>query len=49
LITFLSLWGIRYVSDSFSYLSIVFGILTYASFYFIVLIVVLEILIKQKQ
>jgi len=49
LITFLSLWGIRYVSDSFSYLSIIFGILTYASFYFIVLIVVLEILIRQKQ
>jgi len=29
-------------------LSIIFGILTYASFYFIVLIVVLEILVSDK-
>jgi len=48
LITFLSLWGIRYVSDSFSYLSIVFGILTYGSFYFMVLIIMSEILISDK-
>ena len=48
LITFLSLWGIRYVSDSFSYLSIVFGILTYVSFYFMVLIIMLETLINDK-
>ncbi len=49
LITFLSLWGIRYVSDSFSYLSIVFGILTYGSFYFMVLIIMSEILISDKR
>ena len=48
LITFLSLWGIRYVSDSFSYLSVIFGVLTYASFYFMVLVIMLEILIRQK-
>ena len=48
LITFLSLWGIRYVSDSFSYMSMVFGVLTYASFYFMVLIIMLEILISDK-
>ena len=48
LITFLSLWGIRYVSDSFSYMSVVFGVLTYASFYFMVLIIMLEILISDK-
>jgi hypothetical protein len=48
LITFLSLWGIRYISDSFSYFSVVFGVLTYASFYFIALIVLLEVLVRQK-
>ena len=48
LITFLSLWGIRYISDSFSYLSVVFGVLTYASFYFMALIVLLEVLVRQK-
>ena len=49
LITFLSLWGIRYISDSFSYMSVVFGVLTYASFYFMALIVMLEILNRQKR
>ena len=49
LITFLSLWGIRYVSDSFSYISMVFGILTYASFYLMACIILLDLLNRQKR
>ena len=49
LITFLSLWGIRYVSDSFSYISMVFGILTYASFYLMAWIILLDLLNRQKR
>ena len=49
LITFLSLWGIRYVSDSFSFISMVFGILTYASFYLMAWIILLDLLNRQKR
>ena len=49
LLTFLSLWGIRYVSDSFSYISMVFGILTYASFYLMAWIILLDLLNRQKR
>jgi hypothetical protein len=49
LITFLSLWGIRYVSDSFSYISMVFGILTYTSFYLMAWIILLDLLNRQKR
>jgi hypothetical protein len=49
LITFLSLWGIRYVSDSFSYISMVFGILTYTSFYLMAWIILLDLLNRRKR
>ena len=49
LITFLSLWGIRYVSDSFSYISMVFGILTYTSFYLMAWIILSDLLNRQKR
>ena len=49
LITFLSLWGIRYVSDSFSYISMVFCILTYTSFYLMSWIILLVLLNRQKR
>ena len=48
LLTFLSIWGLRYVSTFFSMTTIFFGILTYVSFYLISSIILYELLIYKK-
>ena len=48
LLTFLSIWGLRYVSTYFSMTTIFFGILTYVSFYLISSIILYELLIYKK-
>lgn len=46
--TFGSIWGVRYVSDTFSLAIILFGILTYASYYLMVAIIHFELLFKKQ-
>jgi|TARA_Y100000031_G_C8229597_1_gene390210 hypothetical protein len=46
--TFGSIWGIRYVSSIFSILTIIFGTLTYLSFYFMIGLILYELLFKNK-
>jgi len=45
--TFGSIWGIRYLSPSFSMATMVFGILTYISFYLMVAVIFYEIHLKK--
>ncbi len=45
--SFGSIWGIRYFSPSFSMVTMVFGILTYISFYLIVVVIFYELLLKK--
>ena len=45
--TFGSIWGIRYYSPSFSIATLVFGILTYLSFYLIVAVCLYDLLLKK--
>ena len=44
--TFGSIWGIRYFSPSFSMVTMVFGILTYISFYLIVVVIFYVLLLN---
>lgn len=46
--TFGSIWGIRYGSDIWSMAIMVFGVLTYVSYYFIVSIILYELLRKKQ-
>ena len=45
--TFGSIWGIRYYSPSFSIATIVFGILTYLTFYLMVAVCIYDLLLKK--
>ncbi|KAA3618578.1 MAG: hypothetical protein DWQ05_06360 [Calditrichaeota bacterium] len=47
LITFLSLWGIRFVNPAFAVIAIAGGILTYFSYFLIVSILVFELVFKK--
>ena len=45
--TFGSIWGIRYLSPSFSMATMVFGILTYLTFYLMVSVCIYDLLLKK--
>lgn len=45
--TFGSIWGIRYFSASFSVATMIFGVLTYLSFYIMVSICIYDLLLKK--
>ena len=45
--TFGSIWGIRYLSPSFSMATMVFGILTYLTFYLMVAVCIYDLLLKK--
>ena len=47
IITFGSLWGIRFIDKSFIFITILSSSILYLSFYFIVLILLYELLIKK--
>lgn len=44
--TFGSIWGVRYLSDVYSLAILIFGVLTYASYYLMVAIVLYDLLFK---
>jgi hypothetical protein len=44
--TFGSIWGVRYLSGTFSLSTMFFGLLTYVSFYIMVAIILYELLFK---
>jgi len=46
-VTFASLWGIRYIHSGLSFLTMFSGILTYASFYIIVVLILYDVLLKK--
>ena len=48
LLTFFSIWGLRYVSAYFALTTIFFGVLTYTSFYLISSIILYEILFYKE-
>lgn len=48
LVTFGSIWGIRYIHSGFSFVTMVSGILMYTSFYFMVSIIAWEITFKKE-
>ncbi len=48
LITFLSIWGLRFISPHFVYLSMFFGLLTYISYFLIVGIISYELAFKKS-
>ena len=48
LITFGSIWGVRYWSIGFSLLIMIFGILTYFTFYLMVAVSLYELLLKKN-
>jgi len=48
LITFLSIWGLRFVSPHFAYIIMLFGFLTYATYFFMIGMVGFELLFKAK-
>lgn len=47
LVTFGSIWGIRYIHSAFSFLIMLSGILMYASFYIITALILYEVLLKK--
>jgi len=47
LVTFGSLWGLRYISPGFSYLIVVSGILMYSSYFFMAGIIFYEVVFKK--
>ncbi len=47
LVTFGSMWGIRYIHSGFSFLTMLSGILLYASFYIMALVILYEVLLKK--
>ena len=46
--TFGSIWGMRYLSSVYSYLSIIFGVMTYFTFYFMVGVVLYDLILKKN-
>ena len=46
--TFGSIWGMRYLSSVYSYLSIIFGVMTYFTFYFLVGVVLYDLILKKN-
>ena len=46
--TFGSIWGIRYISELFSVTTMIFGVLTYLTFYFMAGILLYELLLKKN-
>ncbi len=48
LLTFLSIWGLRFISPDFVVLTMFFGVLTYASYFLMVGVVGFELLFKKK-
>ena len=46
--TFGSIWGMRYRSSVYSYLSIIFGVMTYFTFYFMVGVVLYDLILKKN-
>lgn len=46
LITFSSLWGLRFISPVFKYLVFLGGILTYLSYFIIIIVLLYELLLK---
>ncbi len=46
--TFGSIWGVRYSSDFWSMAIMVFGFLTYISYYLILAVILYELLLKKK-
>ena len=46
--TFSSIWGMRYLSSVYSYLSIIFGVMTYFTFYFMVGVVLYDLILKKN-
>ena len=48
LITFLSIWGLRFISPNFVYLTMIFGTLTYVTYFFMVAISGFELIFTKK-
>jgi hypothetical protein len=48
LLTFLSIWGLRFISPSFVVVTMFFGVLTYASYFLMVGVVGFELVFKKK-
>jgi len=46
--TFGSIWGMRYLFSVYSYLSIIFGVMTYFTFYFMVGVVLYDLILKKN-
>ena len=46
--TFGSIWGMRNLSSVYSYLSIIFGVMTYFTFYFMVGVVLYDLILKKN-
>ena len=46
--TFGSIWGMRYLSSVYSYLSIICGVMTYFTFYFMVGVVLYDLILKKN-
>ena len=46
--TFGSIWGMKYLSSVYSYLSIIFGVMTYFTFYFMVGVVLYDLILKKN-
>jgi len=47
-LTFTSLWGTRYIHEYFIYITVTTAVLTYLSFFLVVLIVVYEVTLKKN-
>jgi len=45
-ITFASLWGLRFIDSAFKYLVFVAGIITYLTYFFIVIVLLYELILK---
>lgn len=48
LLTFLSIWGLRFISPHFAYLALLFGVLTYATYFVMVGLILFELLFKKE-
>jgi len=48
LITFGSIWGVRFIAPEFAYITIISGILMYLVFYLMICIMLYDLLIKSK-
>lgn len=48
LMTFLSIWGLRFISSHFAFITMAFGSLTYASYFLMVGLIGYELLLKKR-